>query len=93
VNGNLALMGDAAHVASPITGAGAYNAMADARSLARAIFDSESSSDPESIPLALKRYERDRLRAVRSLVRSGAQWGVEFVRASQVALAGNRSDF
>jgi 2-polyprenyl-6-methoxyphenol hydroxylase-like FAD-dependent oxidoreductase len=52
VAGRVALLGDAAHLSSPRTGAGAYTAMLDAWALGRAF------NDASSVPEALALYNR-----------------------------------
>jgi 2-polyprenyl-6-methoxyphenol hydroxylase-like FAD-dependent oxidoreductase len=71
VRGRVVLIGDAAHVASPMTGAGFENALLDVAALADAV-DSGSAAD---VPRALDRYQRERLSPVRRLVSSGMAWG------------------
>jgi len=62
---------DAAHVASPMTGAGFENALLDVAALAAAL-DGGRAADTSR---ALDHYERQRLLAVRRLVSSGMAWG------------------
>jgi len=71
VRGRVALIGDAAHVASPMTGAGFENALLDVAALAATV-DDGSAAD---VPRALGRYEQERLPVVRRLVSSGMAWG------------------
>lgn len=71
VRGGVALIGDAAHVASPMTGAGFENALLDVAALTSAL-------DEVAVPApsrALERYERQRLPHARRLVSSGMAWG------------------
>ncbi len=65
------LVGDAAHVASPMTGAGFQNALLDVAALAARVRGG-SRADVEG---ALRRYEHQRLPDVRELVSSGMAWG------------------
>lgn len=88
VMGRVALLGDAAHVASPITGAGARAAMADALALEAALRDSEAGGPGDcgtkreapglDVPRALQAYEASRLRVLRALVESGIRAGAAF---------------
>jgi 2-polyprenyl-6-methoxyphenol hydroxylase-like FAD-dependent oxidoreductase len=71
VRGRVALIGDAAHVASPMTGAGFENALHDVATLAAAVHAGSAADAPR----ALDRYETERLPAVRRLVSSGMAWG------------------
>jgi 2-polyprenyl-6-methoxyphenol hydroxylase-like FAD-dependent oxidoreductase len=75
VRGRVALIGDAAHVASPMTGAGFVNALLDVDALAAAL-DGVTAS---GVPAALARYQRDRLEPARRLVSSGAVWGRSYL--------------
>jgi 2-polyprenyl-6-methoxyphenol hydroxylase-like FAD-dependent oxidoreductase len=67
----VALAGDAAHVASPMTGAGFHNALMDVASLAACL----GGTDVASVPAGLARYARERLPLARQLVSSGMSWG------------------
>lgn len=71
--GRIALIGDAAHVVSPVTGAGLHHGLLDVQALAEAL----TATAP--IPAAFRMFERRRLRAARSLVRSSQAWSVAFV--------------
>jgi len=73
VNGRIALIGDAAHVQTPMTGQGFGSALADAEALAAALTTS-------AVPQALAAYERERLSAVRALVQSGRRFSRSFAR-------------
>jgi 2-polyprenyl-6-methoxyphenol hydroxylase-like FAD-dependent oxidoreductase len=75
VRGRVALVGDAAHVASPMTGAGFENALLDVAALARDL----GSAAAGEVPAALERYERERLARVRGLVSSGMAWGRSYL--------------
>ncbi len=74
------LVGDAAHVASPMTGAGFENALLDVAALAGGLRGASGAD----VPAALGRYERERLRAVRGLVSSGMAWGRSYLSADRV---------
>jgi 2-polyprenyl-6-methoxyphenol hydroxylase-like FAD-dependent oxidoreductase len=75
VRDRVALVGDAAHVASPMTGAGFENALLDVAALARDL----ASVTAGDVPAALERYERERLARVRGLVSSGMAWGRSYL--------------
>lgn len=76
VKGRLGLVGDAAHVATPMTGNGFAAAATDAMSLAEFLTDDTLGTEPEE---ALQRYESARLRDVRALVQSGQRFSRNFV--------------
>jgi len=61
-NGNIALLGDAAHPMSPFKGQGANQALLDAVSLAEAL------SSCDTVESAINRYEKEMLTRVRSKV-------------------------
>jgi 2-polyprenyl-6-methoxyphenol hydroxylase-like FAD-dependent oxidoreductase len=71
VRGRAALIGDAAHVASPMTGAGFENALLDAEALAAALRSATAPDAPDS----LDSYERERPPQAQRLVSSGMSWG------------------
>jgi 2-polyprenyl-6-methoxyphenol hydroxylase-like FAD-dependent oxidoreductase len=72
VRGRIALAGDAAHLASPITGGGARMAMEDALALGAALVQAANLDE------ALATYERQRLEASRAMVRHGRALGESF---------------
>jgi 2-polyprenyl-6-methoxyphenol hydroxylase-like FAD-dependent oxidoreductase len=78
VRGRAALIGDAAHVATPMTGAGFQNALLDVRALAAGL---DSATGPD-VPAGLENYERDRLPQARRLVSSGMAWGQTYLRSA-----------
>jgi 2-polyprenyl-6-methoxyphenol hydroxylase-like FAD-dependent oxidoreductase len=78
VRGRVALIGDAAHAASPMTGAGFQNALLDVRALAAAL---DSVTSP-NVPAGLNRYERERLPQARRVVSSGMAWGDSYLRSA-----------
>jgi 2-polyprenyl-6-methoxyphenol hydroxylase-like FAD-dependent oxidoreductase len=78
VRGRVALIGDAAHVASPMTGAGFQNALLDVGALAAAL---GGGTGPD-VPAGLERYERERLPQARRLVSSGAAWGRSYLKSA-----------
>lgn len=69
VDGRVALLGDAAHQASPITGSGARMAMTDALVLERCL------GEGTTVEQALGAYERARLPSTRRIVASGQSHG------------------
>ena len=78
VNGRLCLVGDAAHVTTPMTGNGFGTAASDAITLA-AYVDKDSLST--GLNQALQRYEAARLPQVRALVQAGQRLSRDFVGA------------
>jgi len=80
VSGRMCLVGDAAHVCTPMTGNGFATAADDALTLAQFLDAAALAADPIA---ALKRYEASRLPEVRRLARSGQQISQNFVRASR----------
>lgn len=79
VSGRVCLVGDAAHVCTPMTGNGFATAADDALTLARFLNAAALQADPSA---ALKLYEASRLPEVRRLVRSGQQISQNFVRSA-----------
>jgi len=79
VKGRLCLVGDAAHVATPMTGNGFSAAATDATSLAAFLDADALGSGPEE---ALRRYESARLPEVRALVQAGQRFSRGFCEAS-----------
>jgi 2-polyprenyl-6-methoxyphenol hydroxylase-like FAD-dependent oxidoreductase len=77
VRHRVVLVGDAAHVASPMTGAGFENALLDVAALASALHGMSGAD----LPAALGRYEQERLPPVRALVSSGMSWGRSYLSA------------
>ncbi len=63
VRGAVALVGDAAHVVSPITGAGFHNGLLDVEALAGAL----RTAPRERVRQALSRYQQQRLQPARRL--------------------------
>jgi 2-polyprenyl-6-methoxyphenol hydroxylase-like FAD-dependent oxidoreductase len=78
VRGRLALVGDAAHVATPMTGNGFNTAATDAMILTRFLDEDMCAAAPEE---ALRLYEKARLDDVRAVVRSGQRFSRDFVGA------------
>ena len=75
IHGRLALVGDAAHVPTPMTGKGFGASLQDALDLAAAV-----RTEPLARvgPEVLRHYEHSRLPAVRSLVQNGQQFSRSF---------------
>jgi 2-polyprenyl-6-methoxyphenol hydroxylase-like FAD-dependent oxidoreductase len=69
------IIGDAAHVASPMTGSGLRYGFLDVLALARAVATHASVGD------ALRAFERERLDDDRALVQYGHTWGREYLEA------------
>ncbi len=78
--GRVALVGDAAHPTTPNLGQGANMAIDDAIVLARAL------RDEDSLPLALARYERERLERTRLIVKRSWAFGRLFRWTSRPAV-------
>jgi 2-polyprenyl-6-methoxyphenol hydroxylase-like FAD-dependent oxidoreductase len=74
VNGRLVLVGDAAHVPTPMTGSGFATSLDDAHVLA----DTVAPSGGADVPDGLLAYQRQRLEPARSLVQSGQQFSRAF---------------
>lgn len=78
----MALVGDAAHVVSPMTGSGFATGVEDATVLASAL---AGRSVDEPLAIALKRYETARLPYVRGLVTHSQQLSAQYVRHAKSA--------
>jgi 2-polyprenyl-6-methoxyphenol hydroxylase-like FAD-dependent oxidoreductase len=72
--GSVALVGDAAHVVSPVTGAGFHNGMLDVQALVRAL----TSNTVNGVAGALQQYDRERLPLARALVAESRAWSNRF---------------
>jgi 2-polyprenyl-6-methoxyphenol hydroxylase-like FAD-dependent oxidoreductase len=83
--GRLAIIGDAAHVVSPMTGSGFASAVEDATTLARELADNSADASTAD---ALARYEMTRLPYARRLVASSRQASTEFIRYAQNTTTG-----
>ncbi|WP_431837982.1 FAD-dependent monooxygenase [Cellulomonas sp. Y8] len=77
VAGRTALVGDAAHVPTPMTGMGFAASLADADAIASALQDEL----PDAVPAALEAYEERRLEPARRLVLGGQQFSRSFTRS------------
>jgi 2-polyprenyl-6-methoxyphenol hydroxylase-like FAD-dependent oxidoreductase len=75
VNGRLALVGDAAHVPTPMTGSGFSASLYDAEAVAESVAAGVRGS---TVAQALTGYERKRLGNVRGMVQSGQQFSRSF---------------
>ncbi len=80
VSRRICLVGDAAHVCTPMTGNGFATAADDALTLARFLDAEALKVNPIA---ALRLYEASRLPEVRRLARSGQQISQNFVRAAR----------
>lgn len=74
MRGSVALIGDAAHAVSPVTGAGFQNGLLDIRALSAAL----AGRPPDEVPGALERYQRARLEPARGLVTTSREWSRAF---------------
>jgi 2-polyprenyl-6-methoxyphenol hydroxylase-like FAD-dependent oxidoreductase len=79
VHGAVALAGDAAHVVSPVTGAGFHNGLLDVQALAAAL----QTAPPGRIQQALDHYQQRRLQPARGLVAQSQQWSRTYVSSWQ----------
>jgi 2-polyprenyl-6-methoxyphenol hydroxylase-like FAD-dependent oxidoreductase len=79
VNGRLALVGDAAHVPTPMTGSGFSTSLDDAEAIAECVAAGIGGS---ALATALRGYEKERLSSVRDMVASGQQFSRSFARSS-----------
>jgi 2-polyprenyl-6-methoxyphenol hydroxylase-like FAD-dependent oxidoreductase len=77
IAGHAALVGDAAHVSSPMTGSGFHYALLDVLSLRQALAGVASGSG--TIATALARFERDRLADDRQLALYGQRWSRDYL--------------
>jgi 2-polyprenyl-6-methoxyphenol hydroxylase-like FAD-dependent oxidoreductase len=78
--GRLAIIGDAAHAVSPMTGSGFASSVEDAAMLSRML--AENSVD-ESIAEALARYDSARMPYLQRLLASSKHASAEFIRYAQ----------
>jgi 2-polyprenyl-6-methoxyphenol hydroxylase-like FAD-dependent oxidoreductase len=76
-HGRLALVGDAAHVPTPMTGMGFDASLQDAEALAQCLASAQSVAE------GMREYQRRRLRGARDLVLSGQRFSRDF--AAQAA--------
>jgi 2-polyprenyl-6-methoxyphenol hydroxylase-like FAD-dependent oxidoreductase len=79
VSGPLALVGDAAHVPTPMTGSGFSASLDDAEAIAESVAAGAGGS---ALAKALCGYEKERLSSVRDMVQSGQQFSRSFARSS-----------
>jgi 2-polyprenyl-6-methoxyphenol hydroxylase-like FAD-dependent oxidoreductase len=71
----VALIGDAAHVVSPVTGAGFHNGLLDIQALTSALRNTPRGE----VQPALRKYEQQRLQPARMLVSQSQQWSRSYV--------------
>lgn len=76
------LIGDAAHVVSPVTGAGFHNGLLDIQALTAAL----RTAPPERIRQALSHYQQQRLQPARRLVAQSQQWSRMYVSGDRLTL-------
>jgi 2-polyprenyl-6-methoxyphenol hydroxylase-like FAD-dependent oxidoreductase len=82
VRQSAALIGDAAHVVSPITGAGFHNGLLDVQALTAAL----RTAPPERIQQALNHYQRRRMQPACRLVTQSQQWSRTYVANARRSL-------
>lgn len=83
VRGRIALVGDAAHVSSPMTGRGFTEGLEDAQALAEMLgAEVATGLVGGAVEHALRRYEKKRLRRARGTVESGQRFSRRFGRAA-----------
>jgi 2-polyprenyl-6-methoxyphenol hydroxylase-like FAD-dependent oxidoreductase len=73
------IVGDAAHVATPMTGAGLVNGFRDVLALTRELARADG---PEDVPATLRRYEGIRLGPARDLAQQSMWWSARFRSAA-----------
>jgi 2-polyprenyl-6-methoxyphenol hydroxylase-like FAD-dependent oxidoreductase len=76
IAGHVALIGDAAHVSSPMTGSGFHYALLDVLSLRQAL---AGVARGEAVAQALAQYERARLADNRQLALYGQRWSRDYL--------------
>lgn len=74
VGERMVIIGDAAHVATPMTGAGLITGFEDVIALAEEL----GTVDADAVPAALQHYERQRLGPARELVGYSLAWSSRF---------------
>ena len=79
VRGNLAIMGDAAHVASPMTGRGFRTGIEDADTLARTVRKLRQTSGTFSSRDVLHRFQAERLPVARALATASKQASKDYL--------------
>ena len=85
VNGRLAIIGDAAHVTSPVTGRGFAAGVLDADLLAKNLVRS-NAHDSAGIARALESFESHRLPEAQSLAETSMAWSQAFVAGCGLSL-------
>jgi 2-polyprenyl-6-methoxyphenol hydroxylase-like FAD-dependent oxidoreductase len=78
VRGAAVIIGDAAHVVSPMTGRGFATAALDADALAYSLSSLDSGKD--DVATVLDSYERQRLRDAQSLATASMRWSKEYLQ-------------
>jgi 2-polyprenyl-6-methoxyphenol hydroxylase-like FAD-dependent oxidoreductase len=81
--GRLAIIGDAAHAVSPMTGSGFASSVEDAATLSRMLAELSAN---ESVADTLAQYESARLPYLRRLLASSLHASAEFIRYAQSAV-------
>jgi len=85
VRGRAVIIGDAAHVVSPVTGAGFHNALLDVQALTAAL----RGAPPRPVHQALKAYQRIRLTPARTLVTQSRRWSSWYLSSAQYPATSN----
>ena len=83
IRGRLAVIGDAAHVASPVVGQGFVAGILDAEALAEALKYSLDRTNGDLLS-ALRIYEQKRLASAREIVASSKLWSSAYLRGEQI---------
>jgi 2-polyprenyl-6-methoxyphenol hydroxylase-like FAD-dependent oxidoreductase len=77
--GRIVIIGDAAHVPSPMTGSGFSASLGDAEAVANAL---QTGLERNAVPNGLADYEQQRLYSARSLVLGGQRFSRSFARSA-----------
>jgi 2-polyprenyl-6-methoxyphenol hydroxylase-like FAD-dependent oxidoreductase len=77
--GRIVIIGDAAHVPSPITGSGFSASFVDAEAVAAAL---TTRLRRGAVPEALADYEQQRIGSARSLLQGGQRFSQSFARSA-----------
>lgn len=84
IAGHVALLGDAAHVSSPMTGSGFHYALLDVLSLRQAL---AGVAGGEAVAQALAQFDRARLADDRQLALYGQRWSRDYLASLWAAQA------
>ncbi len=86
IQGRLAIIGDAAHVASPVVGQGFVAGILDSEALADALKEAHNRTNGDLVS-ALRTYEQTRLTSVQELVATSRLWSAGYLREKQIPSA------